>query len=253
MSAMRVPAEEDSLEIAVPAFDEAARLERGFRLLRAWLDGNGFRGAKICIAENGSRDATPRIADALAAEFSETTRAIHLPRASLADALRAAWASSDAALLGYCDADMATAPEHVAEAVALLRERPRLRLVSGSRRLPASVVSGRAPGRRALSRIYAFCVNLALGTRFTDSACGFKFLRRAWFEEIAGTLVAEDYALGAELALLAERAGALAEIPVRWEERAGTHVRVLPTIFSSAASVLKIRRAHAKNPTPRAF
>lgn len=242
---MRVPAEKESLEIAVPAFDEEARLERGFRRLREWLDGNGFREAKICIAENGSRDATPRIADALAAEFPTTTRALHLPRASLSAALRAAWTTSDAALLGYCDADMATGLEHVSEAVSLLRERPRLQLVSGSRRLPESVVIGRSPGRRALSRVYAFCVNLALGTRFTDSACGFKFLRRAWFEEIAGTLVAEDYVLGAELELLAERAGVLAEIPVRWKECAGTRVRVLPTIFSSAAGVMKIRLAHA--------
>lgn len=233
---------ENSLEIVLPAFNEAQRLERGFRDLRTWLDANGFSAARICIAENGSRDATPQIAENLAREYA-VTRVIHLPEPNLAAALKAAWKTSSAGILGYCDADMSVQPEHIAEALNILRENPECVLVSGSRRLPGSRVSGRNLRRRIVSHVYALCVNFALGTHFSDSACGFKFLRRAWFEAIAGTLIADKFALGAELAYLAERKSpnALKEIPVRWEERTGTHVRLLPTICSSACQILKLR------------
>lgn len=235
------------MEIVVPAFDEARRLERGFLALRAWLDGNAFSEVRICIAENGSRDATPQIAENLA-WLHAGTRVLHLPQASLSCALKTAWRTSSAEILGYCDADMSTGFEHIAEALAILREAPECVLVSGSRHLPQSRVSGRNFRRRIVSSVYAACVSLALGTHFSDSACGFKFLRRSWFETIEKKLVAEKFALGAELALLAERRSpdALKEIPVRWEERTGTHVRLLPTIFSSARNVLKIRRAHLR-------
>lgn len=235
---------DNSVEIVVPAYNEALRLEQGFLTLRNWLDGNGLSDVRICIAENGSRDATPRIAERLARQYAGT-RVIRLPEPSLAEALKLAWASSSAAILAYCDADMATDPAHIAEALKILRENPDCVLVSGSRHLPGARVSGRNCRRRIVSRIYAICVNLALGTHFSDSACGFKFLRRSWFEELAGKLLAEQFTLGAELAMFAERRsnGALIEIPVRWEERAGTHVRLLPTIWASAKNILKMRRA----------
>lgn len=234
-----------SLEIVVPAFNEAGRLESGFLALKKWLCGNGFPDAKICIAENGSRDATPEIADALARRHAGT-RVLHLPKADLAGALLCAWKSSDAKILGYCDADMSTDLSHIAEALEILKARKNCVLVSGSRHLPGACVVGRNFRRRVVSRIYAACVNFALGTHFTDSACGFKFLRRAWFEEIAETAVARDFALGAELMWLAEKrsADSLVEIPVRWTECAGTHVRLLPTIFSSAKNVLKVKFTH---------
>lgn len=234
-----------SFEIVVPAFNEAGRLETGFLALKKWLCGNGFSEAGICIAENGSCDATPEIADALARRYTGT-RVLHLPKADLANALLCAWKSSQAKILGYCDADMSTDLTHIAEALEILRTRENCVLVSGSRHLPGACVVGRNFRRRAVSRIYAACVNFALNTHFTDSACGFKFLRRAWFEEIAETPVARDFALGAELMWLAEKrsADSLVEIPVRWTERAGTHVRLLPTIFSSAKNVLKVKFAH---------
>lgn len=234
-----------SLEIIVPAFNEAARLECGFSTLRTWLDTNGFADAGICLVENGSSDATPEIADALARNHART-RVIHWPYPSLAEALRRGWESSLADRLGYCDADMATDCRHIAEAMKILQEHPECVLVSGSRHLPGARVSGRNWRRRWVSALYARCVNLALGTHFTDSACGFKFLRRDWFASVADTLVSSDFALGAELMMLAERrgAGALKEIPVDWTERAGTHVRLLPTFFSSARSVLRARFAH---------
>lgn len=235
----------NSVEIVVPAFDEALRLERGFWSLRTWLDGNGFADVRICIAENGSRDTTPKIADKLA-EICAGTRVLHLPEPSLSDALKTAWRTSDAAILGYCDADMSTGFEHIAEALSVLRESPNCVLVSGSRHLAQSRVSGRNWRRRIVSRVYAACVNFALGTDFSDTACGFKFLRRAWFDSVEKSLVAEKFTLGAELALLATRRSrdALKEIPVRWEERTGTHIRLLSAIFSSAHGVLKIRSAH---------
>lgn len=234
-----------SLEIVVPAFNEAERLEAGFLALRKWLCENGFPDAKICIAENGSRDATPEIADALARRHAGT-RVLRFPKADLANALLCAWKSSRADILGYCDADMSTDLAHIAEALEILRTRKNCVLVSGSRHLPGAHVTGRNFRRRAISRLYAFCVNFALNTHFTDSACGFKFLRRAWFEEIAETTVARDFALGTELMWLAEKrsADSSVEIPVRWTERAGTHVRLLPTIFSSAKNVLKMKFAH---------
>ena len=236
---------DNSVEIVVPAFNEALRLEQGFLTLRNWLDENGLGEVRICIAENGSRDDTPGIAERLARQYAGTTRVVHWPEPSLAEALKQAWTSSSAAILAYCDADMATDPAHIAEALKILRENQDCVLVSGSRHLPGARVSGRNCRRRIVSRVYAACVNLALGTHFSDSACGFKFLRRSWFESLAGKFVAEGFTLGAELAMLAERRskGALVEIPVRWEERAGTHVRLLPTIWASAKNILKMRRA----------
>lgn len=243
-----MPLAESSVEIVVPAFNEAERLARGFGELRTWLDGNGLSAVRICIAENGSRDATPQIADALAGRYVGT-RVVHLANPGLAEALRQAWRGSTAEILGYCDADMSTALEHIPEALNLLRENPDCVLVSGSRRLPESCVRGRNLRRKIVSRVYADCVRVALGTHFSDSACGFKFLRNSWLKSIAENLVSEKFTLGAELALLAERRcpGGLKELPVRWEERTGSRIRLLPAIFGSVSDILKIRRHHLRN------
>src|SRR5205814_2042997 len=88
-------------------FNEEPALERSVRRLHAFLrDGFPFSW-RIVIADNASTDATPQIADRLAAELPEV-EALRLEAKGRGRALRTAWTSSSARVVAYMDVDLST-------------------------------------------------------------------------------------------------------------------------------------------------
>ncbi|MDR1817714.1 MAG: glycosyltransferase [Puniceicoccales bacterium] len=221
-------------EITIPCHNEAHRLDAGFAKLAAWLEAHPdfARDASIAIADNGSSDGTLEIAQRLAKTAPVPCRVRHLDAAGLALALRDAWDSSEADIVGYCDTDMATDLDHLLD-VAKAFAAPAVLAVNGSRWLPRSVVSARPPLRRLLSWGLRVGVRLLSGIRATDIACGFKFFRRAWFAEVSPTLFSQQFFLGGELLFLAQRrTGGVVEIPLRWTDRPGSRVGLSRAILS---------------------
>src|SRR5579864_393837 len=95
------------LDVVIPAHDEARVLRASVEGLLAQLRRRRDRSFRITIVDSASSDATLVVARGLAREH-DCVRVLHLDEPGRGRALRAAWATSDAEVLAYMDADLAT-------------------------------------------------------------------------------------------------------------------------------------------------
>ena len=100
-------AEPPVLDVVIPVFNEERDLEWSVRRLHRYLTLSFPYPFRITIADNASTDATPRVAMQLADELAHV-RFVRLEQKGRGRALRAAWSSSDAAVLAYMDVDLST-------------------------------------------------------------------------------------------------------------------------------------------------
>ncbi|MDR0536167.1 MAG: glycosyltransferase [Puniceicoccales bacterium] len=234
-----------TVEITIPCYNEAHRLEGGFSKLSRWLEANPLtaRDISIVIAVNGSTDATLEIARRLAPLSPVPCRVRAIERAGLALALRDAWDTSTADIVGYADTDMATDLAHIPEVIARFQA-PGVVAVNGSRWLPASVVGRRSLKRRACSRLLRLGIGILTGIRATDIACGFKFFRRDWYGRWSGEVFSEQFFLGGELLYLAqcEGPGAVVELPLRWTDQPGSRINIKSAMLSYWDGIRKLNQ-----------
>ncbi|MDR2513143.1 MAG: glycosyltransferase [Puniceicoccales bacterium] len=237
------------LEITIPCHNEAHRLEMGFSKLSAWLQQHPQHACRIgiVIADNGSTDATLAIAQRLAPESPVPCRVRHLDQADLALALRDAWDTSTADIVGYADTDMATDLDHLDQVLSLFADSA-VNTVNGSRWLPTSVIGDRSLKRRICSRALRLGVRLLTGIRATDIACGFKFFRRNWFADHSPSLFSEQFFLGGELLFLAERESpaSVVEIPIRWTDQPGSRIHIRRAMLAYWHGIRQLRARHCK-------
>lgn len=93
-----------ALSLVVPAYNEEALLESSVRLLRAALDELGL-AAEIIIVNDGSRDATAAVADALARDLPRV-RVHHQANQGIGSAFRAGVALASGGYVMLWPADM---------------------------------------------------------------------------------------------------------------------------------------------------
>ncbi len=166
-----------SVEIVIPILNEEATLATNVRRVGEYLAGlrAPWREATLAIADNGSTDGSPVIGAELARELPRV-RYLRVAERGVGRALKAAWGTSSADLVGYMDLDLATDLRHLPEAFQALEQGADL--VYGTRWHRDSVVRGRTLQRAAISRVFNLILRAYLGATFSDGMCGFKFLRR---------------------------------------------------------------------------
>src|SRR5687768_13526616 len=93
-----------TVDLVVPAHDEAAVLAANVERLHAHLSQGFPHHWRLTIAENASTDGTRAIARELARSLPRV-HLVALDEPGRGRALRTAWRDSDAAVLAYLDAD----------------------------------------------------------------------------------------------------------------------------------------------------
>ncbi len=197
--------------VAVPALNEAAALGPVLKSLSAV---HPLRD--VVVVDDGSRDATARIASEAGATV--LSHAINLGvGAAMGTAFQyAAKAGYDAVI--QFDGDGQHRPEHLAELVAACADAD---IVIGSRY--AGSETYRAKGlRRAMQRVIAWAVSAYARTRLTDATSGFRIAGPRALAVFAAHYPVEWLGDTVESIVLAAREGlTVREIPVGMNERAG--------------------------------
>ena len=150
------------VDIVVPVHNEEHDLAPGVRRLVGYLRESFPFSARVTIADNGSTDATPMIADGLAREFAEV-RAVRTEQPGRGRALRAIWSASEAEVLAYMDVDLSTDLNALLPLVAPLVS-GHSDLAIGTRLAPGSRVI-RGPKRELISRCYNLLLHACMGAR----------------------------------------------------------------------------------------
>ncbi|MGV8977986.1 MAG: glycosyltransferase family 2 protein [Cellulomonas sp.] len=205
MNDPRTPVEQfKKLSIFFPMWNEEQYVHRAVAAAQdvcEWLLTDGEIGDyELIIVDDASTDATPALADELAAADPHVRVVHHAANRKLGGSIKTGFAAATGDVILYTDADL---PFEMRELVRALRV---LRMYE------ADVVSayrldrtGEGPRRAIYSFAYNWLVQLMFGTRLRDINFAFKLCRRTVLDEI--TLVSEGSFIDAELVIRAQRSG----------------------------------------------
>jgi len=211
-----------AVEIVVPAFNEAGRLPFGLDLLCRRLERLPVRVA-VLVVDNASSDTTAEIVRQWPGGPVEV-RLIHCGQRGKGAAVRAGILSSRAAVVGYCDADMATDPAILDTVLAMLRTHP---IVIGSRTHAGSQVEARHSRARSTGAKLFRRLTRHLVPGIGDTQCGFKFFHGDLVREAARRQRSNGFAFDVELLARCARLGASpVEVPVVWQDVPGSKFSV---------------------------
>ncbi len=167
-----------AVALVIPCFNEAARLDvaafAAFAIARPRL--------RLIFVDDGSSDRTPEVLQKLRAVTRGTIDVIRQERNSgKAEAVRCGLRSaleSDAEVVGFADADLATPAEELLRMMRDMDARPVAVLLGARIRLLGSRVERRT-SRHYLGRIFATVASIALGINVYDTQCGAKLFLRS--------------------------------------------------------------------------
>jgi dolichyl-phosphate beta-glucosyltransferase len=210
-----------TLSLILPCYNEAERLPATLGACLAHLAG-GPGQVELLVVDDGSTDATAAVAEAVAAADARVRVIRTEPNRGKGFAVRTGMLAASGELLVFTDADGSYGPGEVERVVSALADNP---VAIGTR-----VNDGTTGtlGRRIASRVFNRTLRLLLRLPFRDTQCGLKGFRREVARELFGRARVDGFAFDVEVLLLARRLGlAVAEVPVRAQERDGSRVRLL--------------------------
>lgn len=213
------------LDIIIPAFNEEGRIRETLRAIADHVPDLSLGGrTSIRVIDNGSADRTADVVDGVRAERDDVAITVEgCAHQGKGRAVERGMLTSRARWVGFCDADLATPPQAIGEALGYLRDG--WPVVIGSRHLQSSEFAVDQPlgrrlggaGFRLASRVLAGRLEVA------DSQCGFKFFQRAAAQDIFRRTVAGGFAFDVDVLSTARHLGyPVKEFAVRWSDRAGS-------------------------------
>jgi glycosyltransferase involved in cell wall biosynthesis len=240
--------------LVVPCYNEAGR-----------LDANSFADAlasnprlALCFVDDGSRDQTLQVLQALATRAPERIAVLSLEHnsgkaAAVRHGMLQAATDSRYAFIGYWDADLSTPLSELARFLDTFDRSPEAVAVIGSRlkRLGADI--DRRAVRHALGRVFATLASLAVDLPVYDSQCGAKLFRATAIQWLCAEAFLSRWCFDVEiLARIAARLGnqqttrAVVEVPLSaWREVGGSKLGAAQ-MAGMARDLLRIRRRYPR-------
>ena len=212
--------------IVIPAYNEERRLGAGLESILACVAEQRWE-AEILVVDDGSRDATAR----LAAEFAARHPAVRLLQnpgnRGKGYSVRHGMLEAQGEFLLFTDADLSAPIAEAAKLFAALRAGAEIAI--GSRWLESETQTLRQPFYRQLfGRLFNLLLRLLLGLRFKDTQCGFKAFTRRAAGELFPLQRIERWAFDPELLYLARRRKlAVQEVAVEWAHDPRSTIRAL--------------------------
>jgi dolichyl-phosphate beta-glucosyltransferase len=207
--------------LVIPAFNEAARLAAGFERLRPTLEIIGANRTEIVMVDDGSTDATMRVAHQVYGHLEHFRLVQHAHNMGKGAAVRTGLAHARFNKVIVADADMSIRPEHF---VNILDALERVSMAPGSRALDGKIryetwsrtLSGAA--FHALVRHYT-------QTTLRDTQCGCKGFQLAPGRLLAQLGFVTGFAYDVELFYLARHLEfSIEPVAVTWDDIAGSTV-----------------------------
>ncbi|HEX8557250.1 MAG TPA: dolichyl-phosphate beta-glucosyltransferase [Pyrinomonadaceae bacterium] len=217
-----------SLSIVIPAYNESARIAKTLRQVVDYLEDQPG-GGEVIVVDDGSKDDTARVAEAVFAERAAggvSTRVIRVePNRGKGHAVRTGLLAARAPVAAFFDADLSMPVAETPKLVEPIRS-GQYDVVFGSRALDRRLIGTHQPWMREQSgRVFNLIMRLLTGLPFKDTQCGFKAFRMDVCRPVVEGALIDRFGFDVELLFIAHRAGLkMLEYPVRWDDVAGGSV-----------------------------
>jgi glycosyltransferase involved in cell wall biosynthesis len=218
------------LSVVIPVYNEESIIASAAEELRQGLDARGL-DYEIIFAENGSRDATPRILEEMCAK-NPRLRWFHSERPNYGSALKAGILMAKGTYVVCDEIDLCDLTFYDAALPRL--ERGEADMVVGSK--AAKGASDQRPlVRRAATRVHNGLLKVALGFQGTDTH-GLKAFRREALLPVIAKCVVDMDVFASEFVIRAWREGLkVMEIPIQLHEKRQPSIH----LFKRVPNVLK--------------
>lgn len=236
------------VSIVVPAFDEQDRLgasvERMLEYLSSLENATGRR-AELIIVDDGSRDKTSEVASASAEKFPQFGAKVirYEENRGKGFAVKTGLLAAAADIALFSDADLSTPIEEMDKLVAPIKKGD-FDVTFGSRAIDRSLIGNHQPWRREQGgRVMNLIIKTMSGLKFHDTQCGFKAFNMLKFRPLLDVMTIDRFGFDVEFLFVAQFHGLrLAEIPVRWNDVAGSKVNVVRDTRRMFSELNQIRK-----------
>lgn len=237
------------VHVIIPVFNKEADIDRNVRSVHGFLGRRLNEEHEIVLCDDGSLDASFRIASGLAASLPRIRVVGYTPNRGRGFAVKFAGRTCQGGKILFIDLDFpeTTDPEKIRDMVAALEKHPlaigsRFHERSESRRFRLRGFVGRCH-RRIVRTVFP-------GLGVSDPDTGFKGFQSRAFRDINRVSRMNRWPWDLEVLVIARARGfETVEIPVDWTETHGRHatsVHLIRDSFQELAGILKIRRNLAR-------
>jgi len=232
------------VSIVIPAYNENERMGEPLQKILAYITGTGVN-AEIIVVDDGSSDATARIAEeAFAGTPDIPTRVIRYEQnRGKGFAVRTGLEAASADIALFTDADLSTPIEETTKLTEPII-RGEADVAFGSRALDRSLIGTHQPWRREQGgRVMNLIIKTMSGLQFVDTQCGFKAFNMVKFRPLLKLMTIDRFGFDVEFLYVAQHNGLrLKEVPVRWNDVAGSKVSVFRDTRRMITELNQIRR-----------
>jgi dolichyl-phosphate beta-glucosyltransferase len=231
-----------AFSVAIPAFNEAARIGETLRLTLRYLE-EVAPDSELILVNDGSTDDTSAIArEVLVTAKVQTQLLENFPNRGKGAAVRRGLLAAQRPIGLFFDADLSTPLEETPKVIEPIAN-GEVDIAFGSRALDRRLIGNRQPWRREQAgRVFNLIVRVATGLPFWDTQCGFKAFRLEVCRPILESAQIDGFAFDVELLYRAHRSGLrLREIPVRWNHQEGSKVRFIHDSLRMLREIVALR------------
>lgn len=227
------------LSVIVPAYNEEQRLAESLPVIISYLSRQLYTW-EILVVDDGSRDATSRVAQEIAGECN--CRVIrNEPNRGKGYSIKRGMLEARGSYRLFSDADLSTPIEELEKFWPEVEAGSDV--VIGSRAVRGAQLEVRqAFYRELMGRVFNTLVQLMLVGGIRDTQCGFKLFSERAAEKIFPEQSLQGFAFDVELLVLARRYGfMIKEVPVRWINSPATKVSALRDSTRMFADLLRLK------------
>ena len=225
------------LSVIIPAYDEEQRLPDSLQKVVTYLEQEDY-GWEVVVADDGSRDRTPQIAD----EFAERCASVRLVRSEhggKGHACKQGVLAARGQWLFLCDADLSMPIEELSKFVALSTQG--YDILIGSREMPGAHRYGEPALRHLMGRVFNLVTRCAVRS-INDTQCGFKLFSRDVARDLFSVQRISGWAFDVELLFVAQRRGhKIVEVPIEWYYGSRSKVSPVRDTLDMLCEVARVR------------
>lgn len=232
------------VSIVIPAYNESDRLGGPLALMLGFISTSGLN-AEVIVVDDGSSDDTAKVAKAAFAAAPGVTASVirYEENRGKGFAVKTGLLAAKADIALFTDADLSTPIEEMSKLVDPIRNGD-FDVTFGSRALDRSLIGTHQPWRREQGgRVINFIIRTMSGLQFADTQCGFKAFNMLTFRPLLDAMTIDRFGFDVEFLFVANYHNLrLSEIPVRWNDVAGSKVSAVRDTGRMISELNQIRR-----------
>lgn len=232
------------VSIVIPAYNETERLGGPLGQVLAFLGSTGING-EVIVVDDGSSDDTAAVAEkAFEGVSTDMARVVSYGKnRGKGFAVKTGLLEARADIALFSDADLSTPIEEMSKLVDPIRS-GNVDVAFGSRALDRTLIGTHQPWRREQGgKVMNLIIRTLSGLPFSDTQCGFKAFNMVKFRPLLDVMTIDRFGFDVEFLFVAKHHKLkLAEIPVRWNDVAGSKVSVFRDTRRMISELMQIRR-----------